>query len=125
TVLEAELRLMASPPFRRLVCIGFPDAFIAADAVPGILLHKPIGLEGFDGTIVDALRAEGMRLDELKLLPEGRGTILVEFGAWTVEDADAQAEQFGGWLESPTPPQGYPLCTWPEGDAGLERRQES
>src|SRR5438093_10765156 len=44
TVLEAELRLMASPPFRRLVCIGFPDAFIAADAIPGILTHKPIGL---------------------------------------------------------------------------------
>ena len=34
TVLEATLRLTASPPFRRLVCIGFPDAFIAADHVP-------------------------------------------------------------------------------------------
>jgi FAD/FMN-containing dehydrogenase/Fe-S oxidoreductase len=111
TVLEAELRLMASPPFRRLVCIGFPDAFIAADAVPGILTHKPIGLEGFDGTIVDALRAKGMRLDELKLLPEGRGTILVEFGAWTAQDADAQAEQFGAWLRKTEPRSGYRICT--------------
>ena len=41
TVLEAELRLMASPPFRRLVCIGFPDAFIAADAVPGSSRTSP------------------------------------------------------------------------------------
>ena len=37
TILEATLRLTASPPFRRLVCIGFPNAFIAADHVPGIL----------------------------------------------------------------------------------------
>jgi len=114
TVLEAELRLMASPPFRRLVCIGFPDAFIAADAIPGILTHKPIGLEGFDGSVVDALRAKGMRLDELKLLPEGRGTILVEFGAWTAEDADAQAENFGAWLETLSPRNGYRICTAPE-----------
>src|SRR6187401_2096953 len=64
TVLEATLRLTASPPFRRLVCLGFPDAFIAADHVPEILTYKPIGLEGFDGTVVDALRAKGMRLDE-------------------------------------------------------------
>jgi FAD/FMN-containing dehydrogenase/Fe-S oxidoreductase len=111
TVLEATLRLAASPPFRRLVCIGFPDAFIAADAVPGILTHTPIGLEGFDGTIVDSLRAKGMRLDELKLLPEGRGTILVEFGAWTAEDVDAQAVAFGGWLETLTPRNSYRICT--------------
>jgi FAD/FMN-containing dehydrogenase/Fe-S oxidoreductase len=114
TVLEAELRLMASPPFRRLVCIGFPDAFVAADAIPGILTHKPIGLEGFDGTFVDALRAKGMRLDELTLLPPGRGIILVEFGAWTPEDADAQAENFGRWLEALVPRNGYRICTAPE-----------
>ena len=59
-----------------------------------ILTHKPIGLEGFDNAIPDSLRAKGMRLDELKLLPEGKGTMLVEFGAWTAEDADEQAEQF-------------------------------
>src|SRR2546423_1309768 len=58
TILEAELRLMASPPFRRLVCVGFPDAFIAADHIPAILTHKPIGLEGFDATIPDSLRAK-------------------------------------------------------------------
>src|SRR5687768_3002722 len=80
TVLEATLRLTASPPFRRLVCIGFPDPFIAADHVPAILTYKPIGLEGFDNAIPDSLRAKGMRLDELKLLPGGKGVLLVEFG---------------------------------------------
>ena len=103
TVLEATLRLTASPPFRRLVCIGFPDPFIAADHVPDILTYKPIGLEGFDNAIPDSLRAKGMRLDELKVLPEGKGVLLVEFGAWTSEDADAQAERFGAWLGDAEP----------------------
>ena len=110
TVLEATLRLTASPPFRRLVCIGFPDAFIAADHVPAILTHKPIGLEGFDNAISDSLRAKGMRLDELKLLPLGKGTLLVEFGAWTAAEADAQAEQFGAWLEALSPRPNYIVC---------------
>jgi len=110
TVLEATLRLTASPPFRRLVCIGFPDAFIAADHVPAILMHKPIGLEGFDNAISDSLRAKGMRLDELKLLPLGKGTLLVEFGAWSAEEADAQAEQFGSWLSTLIPRPNYIVC---------------
>ena len=111
TVLEAELRLTASPPFRRLVAVGYHDAFVAADAVPGILAHKPIGLEGFDGQVVDSMRAKGMRLDELKLLPAGRGTLLVEFGASASEDADAQADQFGRWLETQDPRPGHRICT--------------
>ena len=110
TVLGATLRLTASPPFRRLVCIGFPDAFIAADHVPAILGFKPIGLEGFDNAISDSLRAKGMRLDELKLLPLGKGTLLVEFGDWTSADADAQAERFGAWLAALTPRPNYIVC---------------
>jgi FAD/FMN-containing dehydrogenase/Fe-S oxidoreductase len=111
TILEATLRLTASPPFRRLVCIGFPDAFIAADHVPGILTHKPIGLEGFDNAIPDSLRAKGMRLDELKVLPEGKGTMLVEFGAWTSEDADERAQRFGAWLSTRQPRPNFIVCT--------------
>jgi FAD/FMN-containing dehydrogenase/Fe-S oxidoreductase len=111
TVLGATLRLTASPPFRRLVCAAFPDPFIAADHVPEILKYKPIGLEGFDNAISDSLRAKGMRLDELKVLPEGKGTVLVEFGAWTSEDADAQAQQFSAWLETLHPRPNFILCT--------------
>lgn len=111
TMLEATLRLTASPPFRRLVCIGFPDPFIAADHVPAILAYKPIGLEGFDNAIPDSLRAKGMRLDELKLLPSGKGVLLVEFGGWSSEDADGQAERFGGWLATLDPRPKYMVCT--------------
>jgi FAD/FMN-containing dehydrogenase/Fe-S oxidoreductase len=124
TVLEATLRLTASPPFRRLACIGFPDAFIAADHVPQILTFKPIGLEGFDNAISDSLRAKGMRLDELKLLPQGNGVLLVEFGAWSSEDADAQAERFGAWLATLTPRPKFMVCT-PQEAAAVWHVRES
>ncbi len=111
TVLEAELRLTASPPFRRLVAVGFEDAFIAADHVPAVLAFKPIGLEGFDGAIVDALRAKGMRLDEIALVPEGRGTMLVEFGGWTAGEADGQAAEFERWVRALSPGVSHRVCS--------------
>jgi Fe-S oxidoreductase len=52
-----------------------------------------------------------MRLDELKLLPEGKGVLLVEFGAWTSEDVDAQAERFGVWLSTLDPRPKFMVCT--------------
>jgi FAD/FMN-containing dehydrogenase/Fe-S oxidoreductase len=78
TVLEAKLRLIHSPPYRTLVGLGYPDVFIAAEQVPAILEFGPIGLEGFEGRIVDGLRKKGT--PNLELLPEGRGILLVEFG---------------------------------------------
>src|SRR5467141_2823565 len=78
-VLEAKLKLIPSPPHRTLVALGYGDAFLAADHVPEILPFQPIGLEGFEGSIVDGLRRKGA--PNLELLPEGRGFLLVEFGA--------------------------------------------
>ncbi len=93
-VLEATVRLVKSPQHRQLVVLGFSDAFVAADAVPRILESKPIGLEGFDGLLVDFLRRKQLLLDDIALLPEGRGFLLVEFGADTAEDALQQANAF-------------------------------
>jgi FAD/FMN-containing dehydrogenase/Fe-S oxidoreductase len=91
TVLDATLRLMPSPPCRILVGLGFPNAFIAADCVPFVLQHKPIGLEGFDGLLVEFMRRKHLVENDLQLLPEGGGHLLVEFGGDTLEDAQAQA----------------------------------
>src|SRR6201999_970371 len=44
TVLEPRCTLKHSPQHRRLVVLGFADPFIAADYVPAVLAHKPIGL---------------------------------------------------------------------------------
>jgi FAD/FMN-containing dehydrogenase/Fe-S oxidoreductase len=90
TVLGANLRLVGSPPHRRLVGLGFPDPFIAADHVPLILQHKPIGLEGFDGMLVDFMLRKNLAVDDVVLLPPGMGHLLVEMGAWTVEEVEEQ-----------------------------------
>ena len=91
TVLETTLRLMHSPPCRVLVGLGFTDPFIAADHVPFILEHKPIGLEGFDGLLVDFMHRKNLAVHDIALLPDGRGYLLVEFGGESMEDALTQA----------------------------------
>ena len=58
-VLEAKTKLIASPQHRSLVGLGYADAFAAADHVPEILEHHPIGLEGFEGAMIDGLRRKG------------------------------------------------------------------
>src|SRR5882757_2921699 len=90
-VLEAKLSLIRSPQHRTLVGLGYPDAFSAADHVPEILEFGPIGLEGFEGTMVDGLRKKGT--PNLELLPEGRGILLVEFGCDDPSQAQALAHK--------------------------------
>ncbi len=88
-VLDARVRLIASPQHRSLVGLGYADAFAAADHVPEILEHRPIGLEGFEGAMIDGLKRKGA--PNLELMPEGRGFLLVEFGADDPATADGLA----------------------------------
>ncbi len=90
-VLEAKLKLIHSPQHRALVGLGYRDAFFAADHVPEILQFHPIGLEGFEGSIVDGLQRKGV--PNLDLLPEGSGFLLVEFGADDPNEAQHLAMQ--------------------------------
>ena len=80
-LLEATVRLVESPPGRCVVAVGFEDIYAAADRVVSILPYRPIGLEGFDDGLVAAERRAGLYPDSLALLPDGRGWLLVEFGA--------------------------------------------
>src|SRR5579859_201973 len=91
TILEAECELKPSPQHRRLVALGFDDAFIAADHVPAVLAFKPIGLEGFDGLLVNFMLRKNLLVDDVKLLPAGQGFLLCEFGADSPEEADRMA----------------------------------
>jgi FAD/FMN-containing dehydrogenase/Fe-S oxidoreductase len=94
TILEATVRLVYSPPVRSLLVLGYPDVFTAADRVPEILTFGPVGLEGMDDYLRNFLRAKrGLRPEEVDLLPEGTGWLLVEFGGETREDADAKARR--------------------------------
>jgi FAD/FMN-containing dehydrogenase/Fe-S oxidoreductase len=99
-ILGATLQLVESPPCRTLVGVGFPDIFLAADHVTHILEHKPIGLEGVDGYLLDALRRKQKSLSDLELLPPGDGFLIVEFGAASQSDANAKARAFVASLKS-------------------------
>jgi FAD/FMN-containing dehydrogenase/Fe-S oxidoreductase len=101
-VLEAKLRLIQSPQHRSLVCLGYPDTFSAADHVPEILPLKPIGLEGFEGSIVDGLKKKNA--PHLELIPEGRGFLLVEFGSNDPAETEAAAQQLVDQISRSTDP---------------------
>jgi FAD/FMN-containing dehydrogenase/Fe-S oxidoreductase len=99
-VLGATLRLVRSPQYRTLVGVGFPDIFVAADAVPELLKHCLIGLEGIDGGLLEAYRRKGKSLSDLDLVPPGDGFLLAEFGGDTQADSDAQAARFADALRT-------------------------
>jgi len=113
TILEATCRLVESPPSRVLLVIGWPDVYICADHVPQIMEHRPIGLEGFDDIMVEASRRKGVNLDGLALLPEGSGWLMVEFGAGTVAEAEAQARHLMETLDHSSSPPNMRLFTDP------------
>jgi FAD/FMN-containing dehydrogenase/Fe-S oxidoreductase len=96
TVVSATLNLAASPPFRVLTALAFPDAFLAADAVPRVLEYGPIGLEGFDALLVEFMRRKNLAVDDVALLPPGGGFLLVEMGAWSRDEAQQKAERMVG-----------------------------
>lgn len=83
TTLEATVRLVPSPRATALVVLGFEDVYVAADCVPEVLAFRPIALEGLDDRLVRYNRKKGMNLGNLRYLPDGRGWLVVEFGADT------------------------------------------
>ncbi len=90
---QATLRLVTSPPERCLVAVGYPDVFAAADAVPQLLGHPLLALEGFDRTLVDQMEAHRLNLEGVALLPAGNGWLLAELGGETAEEAATMASE--------------------------------
>ena len=90
-VLQAVLRLLPSPPCRSLVVLGYPDIFQAADHAVEVRGFGCIGLEGLDDILINDMRKKDLHPEDLTMLPEGRGFLMVEFGGQTREEADAQA----------------------------------
>ncbi|HMK97482.1 MAG TPA: FAD-binding and (Fe-S)-binding domain-containing protein, partial [Acidimicrobiales bacterium] len=99
---EATLRLVTSPPARCLVVLAYPDVYTAAEAVPGILEHPLLALEGFDRVLVDQMRAHSLNQAGLALLPAGDGWLLAETGGASGEEARAKAEELVASLSRDT-----------------------
>ncbi|MBW3563282.1 MAG: FAD-binding oxidoreductase [Acidobacteria bacterium] len=92
-ILEAKVRLIHSPPKRAMVVLGYPDIFQAGDHVARVRELQPIGLEGIDEALTHDMRDQGLHVDNLDLLPEGKGWLLVEFGGETEEEAKESASR--------------------------------
>ncbi len=93
TVLEAKVRLVHSPPARSLLVLGYPSIYEAADHVPEIMEHGPVGLEGIDDTLIEDMRMQGMHQGDIELLPEGGGWLLVEFGGDSEDESHNKAKE--------------------------------
>ena len=72
TVLRARLKLVPVLPERSLVVLGYPSVARAADAVPAILPHEPIALEGLDHRLIRDQQAKNINPQALAELPEAR-----------------------------------------------------
>jgi len=91
--LRARANLVSSPQGRVVLVCGYPDIYLAGDAVPTLLPFKPIAMEGLDERIVGGLRERNWKLDDIALLPAGKAWIMVEFGADSREEAAARAKE--------------------------------
>lgn len=104
-VLEATVRLLDNPRYRTLLVLGYKDVFESGDHVPEVMRAGPIALEGIDDRLVNDIDAINLHPDNIRLLPEGGGWLLVEFGGDSIDDANAQAQRLTDRLrETGTPP---------------------
>ena len=91
TTLEATLRLVASPPVRTLVVLGYPDVSRGAEHTAAIMAHLPTGLEGFDHHLIEDISKKHLLVENRALLPDGGGWLLVEFGGESRAEANDKA----------------------------------
>ncbi|HEX7127671.1 MAG TPA: FAD-linked oxidase C-terminal domain-containing protein, partial [Thermodesulfobacteriota bacterium] len=105
TILGATVRLVPWPRGRSLLVLGYPDVYAAGDRVPEVLEAGPIGLEGLDDRLVQDMVASGIHPEGVRLLPDGHGWLLVEFGGETKAESDGRARALMDRLRGgPHPP---------------------
>ncbi len=92
-LLHIKVRLVTSPPVRVLVVLGYDDMYTAGDRTPYVLEHAPVALEGLDRMIIEDLGKKRLLTDDIALLPEGNGWLMVELGADDAQQAEAQARR--------------------------------
>ena len=91
TMLGATVRLVPVPRAYALAVLGYPDVVTAADAVPAVLKHAPLALEGLDARLIDVVRRrKGPAL--VPALPGGDAWLMVQAGGESPAEAVALAE---------------------------------
>jgi FAD/FMN-containing dehydrogenase/Fe-S oxidoreductase len=89
-LLGATVRLVDAPQAVALCVLGYPDMASAAEAVPALLPHLPVALEGMDGRLVDVVRRRRGEA-AVPLLPKGEGWLFIETAGQTLAEAEAAA----------------------------------
>jgi FAD/FMN-containing dehydrogenase/Fe-S oxidoreductase len=84
--LQATVGLVDTPKATALAVLGYPDMAAAAEAVPALLPHLPVALEGLDSRLVDVVRSRRGSA-AVPDLPRGGGWLFVE----TAGDSHGQA----------------------------------
>jgi FAD/FMN-containing dehydrogenase/Fe-S oxidoreductase len=90
--LEAKLRLIHQPQKKALVVLGFPDLGSSGDIIPLLHEYGPIAIEFFSSHVIQNLDKKHLNFGGRYMLPEGKEFVVVQFGAPTQQEADAQAE---------------------------------
>ncbi|MBB2924649.1 FAD-binding and (Fe-S)-binding domain-containing protein [Cellulomonas cellasea] len=90
TLLGATVNLVPIAAAPVLVVLGYPDMPTAADAVPALLAHAPLAIEGMDARLVDVVRrVKGA--SAVPPLPTGGGWLMVEVGGADLDEATSRA----------------------------------
>ncbi|MFS0702137.1 FAD-binding and (Fe-S)-binding domain-containing protein [Cellulomonas sp. 179-A 4D5 NHS] len=90
TLLGATVNLVPIAAAPVLVVLGYPDMPTAADAVPALLAHAPLAIEGMDARLVDVVRrVKGA--SAVPPLPTGGGWLMVEVGGADLDEAMSRA----------------------------------
>ncbi|WP_406158392.1 FAD-binding and (Fe-S)-binding domain-containing protein [Streptomyces canus] len=80
---EAVVRLVEAPRARALAVLGYADEGAAAEAAAGLLVHRPLTVEGMAADLVPSTAA----------LPRGGAWLFVETGGSSEGEARARAEE--------------------------------
>lgn len=125
TIVEATMKLITTPKVRSLLVLGYPSLPDSGYAVPEILKHKPIGLEGLDDLLIEFMRRKGLNVNDIPLLPEGNAWLMVEFGGDSKEDSDNKAKALMDELKKKGNPPTMSLFDDPEQENKLWEVRES
>jgi FAD/FMN-containing dehydrogenase/Fe-S oxidoreductase len=124
--LQATVSLVEAPKATALAVLGYPDIATAAEAVPGLLPHQPVALEGFGSRLADVVRTLSGP-SAVPELPRGGSWLFIETSGSTPAEARDAASRLvadGACLDSAiyTGPEAAALWKIREDGAGLGGR---
>ena len=125
-ILNATVRLVADPPHKIMVALGYPSMADAADATPTLLDYRPTAVEGLSRPLVEIVRRQ--RGDAaVPPLPRGDGWVFVELvgdepgEVGRASRGDAGRLRLSGRLRRRPPGPGAGAVEDPRGRSGSRR----